>query len=76
MKKLRLWLASKLIGNTQYMKNVVFYQTVCLDMNANTVVEKVNIKLGHDLEWVGKEKGIGLYFNDYEESVIKVRGDV
>jgi len=67
MTKIRLWLAGKLIGSTAYIKNVTFYQTVCLDIKDPTHLNNCKIDLGHEIPWKNKSDGFGFSFGHYRK---------
>jgi hypothetical protein len=69
MYNLRMWIADKLIGKASYIKNVKFYQTVCLDLESKVHLNNVDVKLGHDIEWKCKKSSIGFYFEFYEQNL-------
>ena len=69
LKKARIWLACKILGNTPLINNVTFYQTVCLDMDAGININGGGCNQKHELRWVGKCEGIGFKFDYYEDSI-------
>lgn len=75
MKKLRMWLADKLIGSTPHIKNVTFYQTICLDMGSGVYINGVSVELDHDIAWIGKKDGRGFNFDFYKEAVDKKKAN-
>ena len=76
MKKFRMWLADKLIGTTPYIKNVTFYQTICLDINAGVQLNGCSVHLGHDIAWKGKKDGCGFNFGFYKAAVDKKKASI
>ena len=65
--KFRVWLAGKLLGRTPYIKNVTFYQTVCLDSNCGIIMDGVRVNLNHDLNWKSRCDGMGFVFDRYRD---------
>jgi len=69
MHKLRIWLASRLLGKTPYIKNVTFYQTVCIDISSCVHIVDSEVNLGHDIKWKGENDRVGFNFYRYSESI-------
>ena len=69
IKKARIWLACKILGNTPLINNVTFYQTVCLDTDAGINITGGGVNQNHDLKWTDKSDGIGFKFDYYEDSI-------
>lgn len=66
MTKLRLWLASILIGDSACIFNVTVYQTFCLDVTDNVTLSNVNVNLGHSVPIVSNT---GFYFANYKAAL-------
>jgi len=70
-KKIRFWFARKLIGNSPYISNVTFYQTVCIDINSDVHLNSVCVELGHSIKWKSEKDGTGFNFDFYKKAAGK-----
>lgn len=64
--RLRVWLARKLLGKIPYMTNITFYQTVCLDISADTMANNCTVEFGHGKPWFVKKDRIGFVIDYYK----------
>jgi hypothetical protein len=71
MRKLRIWLVNKIIGEIPYINNVKFYQTVCLDIDSRVYVKSAVVELGHSIKWQDKNDDIAFYLGRYKEDIAK-----
>ena len=69
IKKIRLWLAIKILGDIQLINNVKIYQTLCINMGECVNLNGVHLDLGHKLDWVGKDEAIGVKLDYYQASI-------
>lgn len=67
-KNVRLWIAGKVLGDIPYMKNITFYQTVCLDLDSDFAAEKCTVNLNHSIRINNID---GFNFDFYEKNLIK-----